>query len=428
MRTPLFLSAVAVALVACGETPPPVTPAPAVSAAPVVPTTPDQLKLAHFTSPDGMHGFVLDRSAEPYKLRMDGSNDVVELTKREDRHSGQLRGYWLHRPDGTRPVYLSTSGGLTLYVGRDEFHVSGDRVVEALPAATVAGQYVEPPPPYKATVDRLTAVAVRTKFPEVKAEDSAKLDKIGEVMAKASADMFVHFVARGQDSWVPRQVVVPDSFSGIAFGGVAHKSDDKWEPGAKGAKGLALHGGKNRGFSTYGSRGNHMQVSTLEGYPPKLADGTPGLVWEVDGTSAVFVTLDGTRFTVDLSAADKGQTLEAGAGPAAKWPAPFQHALLDVPMVSSYAKAGAMPQKAIDDLLKLDEDWNTCAQKTWKGAEKKVDTHQFNEADRKEWTAKVEKACKKSVDAQEKLLVGLIEERLKARKELFAKAKAKASP
>jgi hypothetical protein len=426
MRTSIvLLSAVSVALVACGETPPPVTPAPATSAAAVVPTTPEQLKLAHFITPDGMHGFVLDRSAEPYKLRLDGSTDVVELTKQEDRHAGDLRGYWLLRPDGTRPVYLSKSGGLTLYLGRDEFHVTGDRTVEALPAPTVAGQYVPPKPAYQATVDRLTAVAVRTKLPEMKAEDSAKLDKIGEAMAKATPDMFVHFVARGQDSWVPRQVVVPDGFSGIGFGGVAYKSDDKWEPGQKGAKGLAVFGGKNRGFSTYGSRGNHMQVSTLEGYPPKLADGTPGLVWEVDGTSAVFVTLDGLRFTVDLSAADKGQTLDAGAGPADKWPAPLQYALLDVPMVSSYAKAGAMPQKAIDDLLKLDEEWNLCAQKTWKGAEKKVDTHQFNEADRKEWTAKVEKACKKHVDAQEKLLVTLIDERLKARKELFEKAKGR---
>ena len=31
----------------------------------------------------------------------------------------------------------------------------------------------------------------------------------------------------------------------------------------------------------------------LAGYPVPLAEGTPGLVWDVEGTSAVFVTFDG---------------------------------------------------------------------------------------------------------------------------------------
>jgi hypothetical protein len=393
----------------------------------VVPSTEAQLMLAHFKTMDGMHGFTLDRSGTPIKLQVDGSADVIELTQAEDRYSGELRGYWLVAPDGKRPVYISKGGGLRYYMGRDEFAVTGDRVSPPLPPPTVTGKYVPPKPAYQDTVDRITALAVRTRNPQVKPEDSANLAKIGEVVQAATADMFVHFVPGGAESSGPSQVVVPDAFSGVSFGGVGRRSDDKWDP-AK-AKGLSRWGGKNKGFSHHDTpRGNHMQVVRLDGYPPKLAAGTPGLVWEVDGRTAIFVTLDGGRYTVDLSqAGDKGQTLAPGAGPAAQWPAPALDALLDVTALSSYAKAGAMPQKAIDDLLKLDEEWTTCAAKSWKGAEKLIDSQRFTEADRKEWAAKAEKACKKTVDAQEKLLLSLVEARSKERHDLFDKARARAA-
>src|SRR5262245_19773681 len=82
---------------ACEEPQPATPPAPtaAASAEPVVPTTEAQLLLAHWKTTDGMHGFTLDRSGEPIKFQVDGSADVIELTKQEDRHSGELRGYWL---------------------------------------------------------------------------------------------------------------------------------------------------------------------------------------------------------------------------------------------------------------------------------------------------------------------------------------------
>lgn len=426
MRSTALLISITLAasLVACGETPPPATP-PTPSATPdadLLHATPAQLKLAHFKSADGMHGFVLDRSGEPIKYQVDGSKDIVELTQDEDRKSGDLKGYWLTAPDGSRPLYISTGGGIRYFHGRDELPVLPDRKADALGAPTIKGKYVPPRPAYEATVERLKGVSVRVKMSAMKPEDSAKLDKIGEAIAQASAEMFVRYVARGQDSWLPRPVPVPDAFSGMEYGAVAHQTDEKWDPTAKG---LVKWGGKLKGFSQYNSRGNHMQVMKMAGYPPKLADGTPGIVWEVDGTTAVFVTLDGGRYTVDLSGADKGQTLEPGAGPEARWPAPLQAALLDVHWVSSYAKAGAMPQKAIDDLTKLDDQWNECAQKTWKGAEKKIDSHKFTEGDRKEWVLKVERACKKSVDAQEKVFLQLIEARAKERSALHEKAKAR---
>lgn len=424
---PILLPTATLALVvaACSETPEPIAP-PTHSAAPDADfhgKTPAQVKLAHFKTADGMYGFVLDRRGDPLKYMVDGSSDIVELTQEEDRKTGDLRGYWLTAPDGARPFYITVGGAIRYFHGRDELPIMPDAKADPLGAPTIEGKYVPPRPAYEATVERLKAISVMVKSPGMKAEDSAKLDKIGEAIAGASADMFVHYVSRGQDSWLPRPVPVPDAFSGIEYDGVAHQTDDKWDPGAK--KGLVKWGGKLKGFSSYGSLGNHVQVMKMAGYPPKLADGTPGIVWEASRTSAVFVTLDGGRYTVDLSAADKGQTLAPGAGAESQWPAPLQAALLDVHWVSSYAKAGAMPKSAIDGLTKLDDQWNACAQKTWKGAERKVDSHKLTQADRKDWEAKVERTCKKSVGAQEKVFLKLIEGRAKERMALHAKAKAR---
>lgn len=388
------------------------------------PLTQAQVQVAHYLTSDGLRGFTLDRTGPKPKMQVDGASDIVELTIEEDRFSGELRGYWLIAPDGKRPLYLSKAGSIAWYVGRDEFATNSDRAAEPLPAATVTGTYVPPKQPYEAVIERLKAVAVVSKMPQMKPEHSAQLAKVAEVIQAATPDMFVHYRSNGGASFLPRVEPVPSAFSGVAFGGVAYRSDEKWDP-VKGT-GLARHGGVNRGFSEYGSQGNHMQVSTLAGYPPALADNTPGVVWEVDGVSAVFVALDGGRWAVDLSKApEEGPNLLAGAGPQAGWPAAVQATLLDVPAVSSLAKAGAVEKQAIDELLALDDEWNACAQKTWKGAERQVDSGKFTEADRKDWLRKVETACKKSVTSQSALLLKRIDARAGERKALYDKAKAR---
>lgn len=429
MRTTLPSVLAALGLLACGGAPtPPETPA-APSATPsasptgeIRPVTQGQIKVGHFASGDGMVGLVLDRTGPKPKLQMDGDKDIVELTPEEDRHAGELRGHYLRAPDGKARLYVTTGGGIKLFKGRDELWLNSDKTAAPLGAATIAGEPVKEKPVYEDLVKRLTAIAVRAKNPAVTAEDSAKLDKIGEAVDKATPDMFVRY-ATHEGTWLPHEVVVPDSVSGVGFGGVAHTTNEPWD---KNAKGLAKWGGKARGFSEYDSRGNHLWVMLREGYPPKLAEGTPGLVWEVDGTRAVFVALDGGRYTIDLSAGDKGTSLDVGAGPVTAWPAPVQHALLGYESVSQLSKVGALPQKATDDLLALDAEWNQCAQKTWKGAERLVDTGKMNEALRKDWLKKVDAACDKSVKKLESTLVALIEQRVKDRQALFEKAKAKA--
>jgi hypothetical protein len=391
----------------------------------IAPATPAQYKLAHFRTPDGMIGLVLDRTGDKPKYQVDGQNDIVELTQKAERESWEhrLQGYFLVDPKGKRAFFLDEGGGITYQPDGDRYSLMYDKTVPALGAPTVTGTYTAPPPKYQATLDRLTAIAVRTKFPTFKPEDAASPARIGDAIAQATADMFVHYASHGQTDWLPHGNLVPDSFSGVSFGGVGYQSDDAWDPKAKG---LARYGGKNQGFSHYDTpKGNHMQVLTLQGYPPKLADGTPGLVWDLDGTRATFVTLDGGRYDVDLSKSDTGQTLDAGAGASSGWPPPATDALLTVHDVSSLAKAGAMPQKAADDLMAIDQQWTDCAAKVWAGAQRAIDSNKFTEADSKDFEKKVRTSCASMIQKQEALLVKDVEARLKDRMDLFTKAKAR---
>jgi hypothetical protein len=388
--------------------------------------TPAQHKLAHFRTPDGMIGLVLDRSGAKPRFQVDGRPDIIELTQKaeHDTWEGRLSGYFLIDPAGKRPFFIDEAGGITYLPDGDRYSLMFDKEVAPLGPATVTGVYAPPPPAYQATLDRLAAIAVRTKFPDLKSEDSANLAKVTDAVGRAGPDMFVHYAAHGQADWAPHMVFVPEAWKGVAFGGVAYSSDDPWDVKAKG---LAKYGGKNQGFSFSDTpKGNHMQVMTLQGYPPKLADGTPGVVWELEGTSAVFVSFDGGRYVVDLSkAGDNGQTLDAGAGSSASWPAPAQDALLTVPDVSSLAKAGAVPQKQSDDLLAFDQKWTDCAAKVWAGAQRQIDSGRFTEADRKDYGNKARATCATIIRGQEASLLKVVEARLKDRLALYATAKAR---
>ena len=426
-RESLMLSLVVV--FGCGGSPPPAPATPAAAGTPGPALTEAQVTIGHFRSPDGMIGLVLDRTGKP-KLKVDGQNDIVELTQKEDRgdHNDKLRGYILEAPDGSHPIYITLGGGIQYKRGRDEFNMAFDKKADPLPAATVTGTFVKPKPAHAAIVDRLTAISVRVTSPTFKAEDAALPAKVGEAIDKATPAMAVHYESRGATSWLPHLEVAPDSIRSIGYGGVGYEADEKWEPG-KGT-GLAKFGGKMVGFFMPDNNFNHTNVTKMKGYPAPLADNTPGLVWEVDGTTAIFVAFDGGRYKIDLASSEKGPTLEMGAGNKAQWPG-VQHSLLDIGSVSQLSKAGAFPEKATTDLEALDTKWNECTQKAWKdGPQKAMESHKgpgprFSEAERKAALAKVKDGCKKNVDEEEKIFVQLIEERSKARQALLDKAKAK---
>ncbi len=103
------------------------------------PATQAQVKIGHFVTADGMHGFVLDRSGAKAKLKVDGDKEIWELTMSEDRTSGQLRGYLFVSSDGARRLYISTGGWLTYYQGGDEHQVTLDKAAPALGVATRKG-------------------------------------------------------------------------------------------------------------------------------------------------------------------------------------------------------------------------------------------------------------------------------------------------
>jgi hypothetical protein len=393
-----------------------------------------QLTVAHYATRDGMKGLVLDRTNGKFKVRLDGAKEIVELTPEEDRFSGELRGHFLVTPANVRLLYLTSSGSLRLYAGRDELSLTSDRAADPLGPATLAGAPKKPKLAYEVLLNGLAGISVRKKFPQFTSADASSIAKIAEAFKLADAGMAVHYAAR-DESGSASVAWTPSNIGGAGFGGGAHQTDERWD---KNKPGLAKYGALIKGYSEYESQGNHLFVQTMAGYPAPLADGTPGLVWEVDSVTVVLVAFDGGRYNVDgsYSTVEKGAPIEKGAGPAARWPAPVQHALVGITEVTALAKAGAIPAKTGDDLLAIDDEWNTCAQKVWKGAKGEVDrlrTTDMNgstrngrgEALNEKYNELSRKQCKSSTEKLEKSLVRFIEERSKERLALFEKAKAK---
>jgi len=412
------------ALAACAPpAPAPATPPPASSAPPAgTAATSGQVKLGHFTTADGMHGFVLDRTGEKPKIREDGSKDIVELTVKEERQRGELAGYQMIGPDGVQHLFLSVGGGLRWFKGgKDALPVTKDKDAEALGEATQKGEYQKPKPAYEAFVAEVKGLSVVAKLQGFKPEEASVLARVGEAFQKAEAPMFMHYTGRGDTSFLPKLKATPDSVSGIGYGGsqfgTGEELDKKY---AKlGALGVRLWGNHQPNHA-----GNH--VLTRETKDSRLAEGMPGLVWDVQDTTAVFVSLDGGRYEVPLHNVDKGPTLVKGAGPEAKWPAPAQDSYADISMISALAKVGGAPQKVVDELVAADDEWNKCAQKVWKEAEKRIDSGKMDLAAMKDHARKVEKSCVKSIDKMDATLLAYIEGRQKERKELFEKSKARA--
>jgi Domain of unknown function (DUF4908) len=94
------------------------------------------LRIGHYSTRDGMAGFVLDRLGETVKLRFDGSEEVFALSK-EPAPLGALS---LRDDNDGYVLRISTSGGITLFRPgfRDGAGVVRDQDAKALeiPAAT----------------------------------------------------------------------------------------------------------------------------------------------------------------------------------------------------------------------------------------------------------------------------------------------------
>lgn len=425
MRTPLrstSLLCLALALAGCGKEGQTVAPDETTAGNEGKPTTEAQLKLAHFVTADGMYGFVLDRSGKPIKLRVDGEKDVYELTQQEVRDDGgELLGYRLVDPRNHVRVLIGKGGSITFVHGKDELPASADETAAALGTPTVAGPPVEPPaptPPYMKLAAELAAQSVRVRFPELEPKDAADLAKVKAAIAKADAAMFVHYVKPGEGGWGARAEVVPSAFSGFAYGGGDFATD---ADEAARYKALAKHGALVIGVSSPDSdQGNHILVRRSDARD-QLADKTPGLVWEVEGSQVVLVTLDGARYVVDLNQGSEGGAppIARGAGPKADWPAPLQDTFADITVVSSLVKAGVEPQKAQDELEAIDAEWNRCVVKGWKPTRTAQGVNYPAKA------VKIHKGCRKPMQKLEAALVRFIDARSKARQALYDEAVAR---
>ena len=261
---------------------------------------------------------------------------------------------------------------------------------------------------------------MRAKFPQFKADDAVSLSKLDEAIGLATADMFVHYTSGG--STAPIDDLQPIIHDGAQLR-LGETASDPWDPQAEG---IARYGGRVVAFKAEDAWG--VGVGYLNGYPPRPADGVPGLIWDVDGTSkrALFAPLDGARpFWVSVKHPDTRPAILAGGGPSSGWPAPVKDAVIGSLFVTFYAKA--LPEAAVKQLKQDEHAFQTCANKAWKGKlSKKLAGMKPPPSDPVTFINREMGAlCKANLLAAEKGYVTLIEQRSKDRKALFEKAKAR---
>ena len=443
---PLIVAGVLLSVACGGQSPAPATPAtPASPAKPdakndkteksdgvVRPITDGQLQVAHYATRDGVLGLVLDRTGARPKVRIDGEKDITELTMEEDRFAGERRGWYLKSPDGKNVLYLGAHGNLKIFRGRDDLALNSDKPAEPLPAATIAGEYKRPKSAYDLELEALTPLGLMKHSASFKHEDSGNLAKVAEAFAVATPDMLVHITDVGSKkaSWVPASKHIGNVIQGLG-GTVSHgPSDEKWD---KTRPGIAKFGGILLPMHSEYNSPNRLHLHALQGFPPALAVGTPGIVWDVDGGTVVFVAFDGGRYEMSVG---EGKVVEPGIGPQASWPAPLQHALIDVDNIRALAKGNAVPAQVGTDIEAADDAWWSCMNDQWKKAKTdldKVEASQVPANDkwgklggiRKSAELAAPKTCEPKKKALDAALTKLIEARNVERLGVFEKAKAK---
>lgn len=408
-------------------------------------------KLGHWSSPDGLVGMVIDRTGAKPKIQIDGQKDVVELFLEKQLDRGESKGNWLNGPDGKHWMFLSEDGALAFIKPEVRDHIdlrrgfgflamSRDADADALGAASKVGIATPPEPkrPYELFAEKMSAQSVTTRL-KMKPEDAGNLAKVAEAIDKASPDMFVRVPAKASEkaTWAPASELIGGTVhvgsSGITVQFIDEARWDKAKPG------LERYGLKLRAKPVFGEP-SRIRQGKLEGWPPGLPPNTPGLVWNVqEGTKVVFVAVDGGRWELgdwynDFDA--KAPPLEAGAGPQSAWPAPLASSAIDVGVVRTLAKGGAIPAKTAADIDQHDDGYFECVQKVWKDGRAEADKIEAMQTSlnekygkmsgvAKKYENKAEQTCAPIVKKLDDALTRLIEARDAERKAIFDKARAK---
>jgi hypothetical protein len=408
-------------------------------------------KLSHYSSPDGFIGIVLDRTGDNPKLRVDKSSDIIELFVEDALDRGDLIGHWMNGPDGGHWLFLGKDGELAFIKPEARARTQGRRLrdiavpltrdakADPLGAPTKRGIATPPPPktPWDLAHDKLEAIAVIKKLPQFKPEDSGNLAKIAEALQAVDASMLVRVNDKGAAGarWAPASEYIGGVSQSLGGQVGGFPTDEPWQKD-KGA-GLQKYGGVLKERPQFGSP-SRLRLHTLKGWPPPLAANTPGLIWMLDSSKIVFVSLDGGRYELSLSGdvEKEGVPIEAGLAPQASWPPPLQHALVDVDSVRGFAKGGAVPAKVGTDIEALDDAWFECVNKVWREGQKEHDTVEASQGAinekvgrlsgiPKKYEAKAIKDCAPATKKLEQGLVQFIEARNAERTALYEKAKAR---
>jgi hypothetical protein len=410
-------------------------------------------QLSHYSSPDGFIGIVLDRTGDKPKLRMDKANDIVELFVEDALKKGDLIGHWMNGPDGKHWLFLSENGSLGYIKPEARARASVDNLrdiavplhqdakADALGAATQKG--VATPPkektPWDLAHDKLEAISVLKKLPQFKPEESGNLAKIGEALQSVDASMFVRVSAKGAEhaTWAPASEYIGNTQQGLGGRVEGYPAEEPWDKG-KGA-GLQKHGGILKGRPQWASP-SRLRLHTMKGWPTPLAANTPGLIWMLNSSTIVFVTLDGGRYQLNLpgDVEKEGMPIEFGLAPQSGWPPPLQHALVDVNSVRGFAKGNAIPAKVGADIEALDDAWFECVNKVWREGAKEQESVEASQGPQnvktgkltgipKKYELKATKDCEPDLKKLEKGLLQFIEARSAERSALYDKAKARAA-
>jgi hypothetical protein len=182
-------------LVACGGSQDAKTP---VAAAPASATNTSaktdvanaaQMPVAHWKTGDGLAGLVFDRSGAIPKVKIDGGNDIIQLTPEERRRGSELEGTNYRNPQNHLVLFVSTYGAMEYYRGRDTLRLSVVDKAEALGAATVTGVAKAEKLENEVMADALKVNSLRVRFPAFTTNDASNPTKIAEALDKADKTM-----------------------------------------------------------------------------------------------------------------------------------------------------------------------------------------------------------------------------------------------
>jgi hypothetical protein len=432
----LGLCVVTVAMAACGGggNSAPATPATAATGT-IRPVTQAQVDVAHYRSADGVYGLVFDRTNGKPKVKVDGENDIIELTMREDRvtrsgqgPAGSLLGYLFLKPDGHRILYVTADGGILFFHGRDELSMNSDAAAPPLGAATITGTAPEPKVEKSASeqlADTFRANAIRTKQTQYTSDDAADLTKVAAAIAAADASAFYTFAAGeghgGKFAPVPK--VWQDAFM-------------QQKP-VTSKKGLGKFNAELFAALEMNRDNTDLQIAGLQAarIPEPPADKTPGILWEIGEDGPVFITLDGGRYLIDLGKKES-PALVAGVPPVAQWPAPLKHSALGPASVDYLGEQGVVPKATMEGIKKVQDEWHECAKAEgpkvkplYEAIERENLTGSTKEARKKAAYEKWEKAtiakCQAKQTKMESLVVAATEARNTERMGLLDKSKAR---